>query len=89
LRAFSRGPTALTLCSESNSSRVKPAVCTDKGYDTLVAAINGAFDAALARTPANIRPLLKRDQVWFNEMIPGAVDIVEEMDDGELRDALV
>ncbi|MFZ8461104.1 hypothetical protein ACO1MG_13915, partial [Staphylococcus aureus] len=33
--------------------------------------------------------LLKRDQVWFNEMIPGAVDIVEEMDDGELRDALV
>lgn len=89
LRAFSRGPTALTLCSESNSSRVKPAVCKDKGYDKLVAAINGAFDAALARTPANIRPLLKRDQVWFNEMIPGAVDIVEEMDDGELRDALV
>jgi uncharacterized protein YecT (DUF1311 family) len=86
LRAYSRMPTSLTLCGDTDGSSVRTAVCQDKGYDRLIRAIDEAFDAALARTPANIKPLLKRDQVWFNEMVPGAVAIVEEMDDPELRD---
>ena len=42
------------------------------GYDTLVGEIDKAFDAAQAKTPHHDRPLLKRDQAWFNEIILSA-----------------
>lgn len=89
LRAASSAPSAITLCGEANGdgSRIKTAVCKAKGYDTLVAAIDTSFNAALARTPANIRPLLKRDEAWFNEMILEAADTVQEVDDAELRES--
>ncbi|MBB4372420.1 uncharacterized protein YecT (DUF1311 family) [Bradyrhizobium sp. cir1] len=91
LRAASSAPTAITLCGAINGddSRSKAAACKERGYDQLVAAIDKSFDAALARTPANIRPLLKRDQAWFNEMILQAADTVQEVDEAELRDSFI
>ena len=89
LRAASSAPTAITLCGEANGSAIKPATCQERGYDKLVAAIDKSFDAALAKAPANIRPLLKRDEAWFNEMISQAADTVQEVDEAELRDDFV
>ncbi|MBJ7404496.1 MAG: DUF1311 domain-containing protein [Bradyrhizobium sp.] len=88
LRAASSAPTAITLCGE-DGNQIKTAVCKEKGYDLLVAAIDRAFDGALARTPANVRPLLKRDEAWFNEMILQAAGTVEEVDDDELRESFL
>ncbi|TQF33338.1 lysozyme inhibitor LprI family protein [Bradyrhizobium sp. UNPA324] len=91
LRAASAAPVKITLCGEAdgNGSGIKPAACKEKGYDKLVAAIDRSFDAALARTPANIRPLLKRDEAWFNEMISQAADTVQEVNEAELSDNFV
>lgn len=91
LRAASSAPVKLTVCGETNSNGtgIKSATCEEKGYDKLVAAIDASFDAALARTAANVRPLLKRDEAWFNEMIALAADSVEEVNEAELRDNFV
>jgi uncharacterized protein YecT (DUF1311 family) len=85
LRASSSKPTPIVLCGTGDNDRIKPAVCKETGYDKLVARIVKAFDAVLPKTPANIRPLLKRDQAWFNEMILEAADLVAEMDDADIR----
>jgi uncharacterized protein YecT (DUF1311 family) len=91
LRAKSSGPTEIVLCGEVNGdgSRVKTAACKEAGYDKLVADIDAAFNATLARTPAIVQPLLKRDQAWFNEMILEAADTVQEVDEAELRQNFV
>jgi hypothetical protein len=86
-RASSRGPTAIVLCDDDDSSRIKTAACKEAGYDKLVAAIDKAFDAALAGSPVNVRPLLKRDQAWFNEVIGEAADSVPQSDDDETRES--
>lgn len=83
--AASRAPTNIRLCGNSDGDRIKMAACRDAGYDRLVARIDGAFDAALLKAASGTRPLLKRDQVWFNEMIVEAADLVVEMDDPDLR----
>lgn len=85
IAASSSAPTEIILCGEGGRNRIKVAGCREAGYDKQVAQIDKALDAALAKTPANIRPLLKRDQVWFNEMIVEAADLVVEMDDADLR----
>ncbi|KRR20822.1 hypothetical protein CQ14_26360 [Bradyrhizobium lablabi] len=85
IRAASRAPTPIRLCDETDADRIKTALCREAGYDKLVARIDRAFDTALPKAPANIRPLLKRDQAWFNEMILDAADLVVEMDDADLR----
>ncbi len=74
------------LCGEDDASRIKTAACREAGYDRLVAAIDEAFDGALARAPANVGPLLRRDEAWFNEMIREASELVQETDERELRD---
>ncbi|WP_025032012.1 lysozyme inhibitor LprI family protein [Bradyrhizobium sp. DOA9] len=91
LRAASSAPTAITLCGAANRDdrATKAAACKEKGYDRLVAAIDKSFDAALAKAPVNIRPLLKRDQAWFNEMILQAAEAVQEVDEAELSDIFV
>ncbi|MBR0703851.1 DUF1311 domain-containing protein [Bradyrhizobium diazoefficiens] len=91
LRAASSAPTAITLCGETNGNGtgIKPAICKEKGYDKLVAAIDKSFDTALAKAPANIRPLLKRDEARFNEMIAQAAETVQEVDEAELSDNFV
>jgi uncharacterized protein YecT (DUF1311 family) len=85
LRASSSKSAPIKLCGETDADRIKTALCKEQGYDRLVAQIDKAFDAVLPKTPANIRPLLKRDQAWFNEMILEAADLVVEMDDADIR----
>src|SRR4051794_36021589 len=85
LRASSSKSAPIKLCGETDADRIKTALCKKQGYDKLVAQIDKAFDAVLPKTPANIRPLLKRDQAWFNEMILEAADLVVEMDDADIR----
>jgi uncharacterized protein YecT (DUF1311 family) len=72
ITASSSHATALKACKGSEDDTLTPTVCDKAGYDKLVATIDAAFTATLARTPANIRPLLRRDEVWFDEMILAA-----------------
>jgi uncharacterized protein YecT (DUF1311 family) len=83
--ASSSAPTAIKLCGDADDHPIKPAACKQAGYDTLVAGIDKAFDAALAKTPATIRPLLKRDQAWFDEIILSAAESVPQSDDADER----
>jgi uncharacterized protein YecT (DUF1311 family) len=83
--ASSSAPTAIKLCGDADSNPIKPAGCKQAGYDKLVAGIDKAFDAALARTPATTRPLLKRDQAWFDEIILSAAESLPQSDDADQR----
>ena len=81
----SSAPTAIKLCGEADGDKIRNAACKESGYDKQVAQIDKAFDTALAKTPATIKSLLKRDQAWFNEMILEAADLVVEMNDADMR----
>jgi hypothetical protein len=83
INASSSAPAAITLCS--GGEPLTPAACKAAGYDKLTGQIDTAFDAARPKAPANVRPLLKRDQVWFNEIIVSAADSVPQSDDIEER----
>ncbi|WP_050626640.1 lysozyme inhibitor LprI family protein [Bradyrhizobium viridifuturi] len=85
LRASSSAPTAITLCGDTSDDRIKTADCRKAGTDRLVAQIDKAFDTALAKMPANVKPLLKRDQAWFNEMIIDAAEVLADADADELK----
>ncbi|MGF6307148.1 uncharacterized protein YecT (DUF1311 family) [Bradyrhizobium sp. i1.8.4] len=87
LRASSSAPTSIRLCGDSGDDRIKTADCKKAGYDRLVAQIDKAFDAALGKMPANVRPLLKRDQAWFNEMITDAAEVLADADADELKES--
>ncbi|MBC9879058.1 DUF1311 domain-containing protein [Bradyrhizobium sp. INPA01-394B] len=91
MRASSRAPMAMTLCAQnSDGSKIEGTskFCRANGYDKLVASVDASFAAAAAKTAANVRPLLKRDQAWFNEMIREAAYTAEEADEDELRQNL-
>jgi uncharacterized protein YecT (DUF1311 family) len=83
--AFSGMPLLIDLCSAN--SVLTADGCKKSGTDKLVAELDHALQAALAKAPANIKPLLKRDQAWFGEMI---TSVVEEMSENPVtdRDAL-
>jgi len=85
LRALSSGPTELRLCGK-DAALASSDACKQKDYDTLTTGIEKALQATLAKTPANIRPLLKRDQVWFNEMMQSAADAVSNFTDDETQE---
>lgn len=87
LRASSSGPTELGLCGKDGPLAASDA-CKQTDYDALTAKIEKALQAALAKTPANIRPLLKRDQAWFNEIMLSAADSMPQSDD-DSREAFV
>ncbi|MCA1397156.1 lysozyme inhibitor LprI family protein [Bradyrhizobium sp. BRP56] len=87
LRASSSGPTAIRLCGDGGDGTIKTADCRKAGTDRLVTQIDRAFDAALGRMPANIKPLLKRDQAWFNEMIIDAAEVLADSDADELKES--
>jgi uncharacterized protein YecT (DUF1311 family) len=72
IAASSSHPIALRICRGGADDTLSPAACQKAGYDVLVTAIDTAFTSALSRTPANIRPLLRRDEVWFDEIILAA-----------------
>ncbi len=67
--ALSSAPTAIKLCGDNSDDPIQTNSCKQAGYDQLISQIDTTFAAALANTPANIKPPLKRDQFWFNEMI--------------------
>ena len=87
LRASSSAPTTITLCGDNGDATSKTAACKKAGTDRLVAQIDKAFDAALGKMPANVKPLLKRDQAWFNEMIIDAAGVLTDADADELKQA--
>jgi uncharacterized protein YecT (DUF1311 family) len=68
---FSSAPTLLDLCGKENSL-IAPDACKNGDYEKLAAQIERALQAALTRAPANIQPLLKRDQAFFTGMIGSA-----------------
>ncbi|MBR1228764.1 DUF1311 domain-containing protein [Bradyrhizobium sp. AUGA SZCCT0176] len=88
LRALSSGPTGLSLCG-SDGPLASSDVCKQTDYDALTAKIEKALQASLAKAPANIRPLLKRDQAWFNEIMLSAAGPIHEFDDDEIKEAFV
>jgi uncharacterized protein YecT (DUF1311 family) len=87
LRASSSGPTELALC-KADGELATSGECKKTNFTALTKRIEKSLQAALAKTPANIRPLLKRDQAWFNEMMLSAVETVPEVDD-EQKEAFV
>jgi len=66
-------PTSLDLCGRTNSL-IAPEACKNGDYEKLAAQIERALQVALAKAPANIRPLLKRDQAFFAGMIGSAAE---------------
>ncbi|MGY4403043.1 lysozyme inhibitor LprI family protein [Bradyrhizobium sp. USDA 3315] len=56
LRASSSAPTAIRLCGDGGSSTIKTADCRKAGTDRLVTQIDRAFDPALGKMPANVKP---------------------------------
>jgi uncharacterized protein YecT (DUF1311 family) len=79
-RAFSRGPTELRLCGK-DSDLSTSGDCKKANYDALTRKIEKSLQAALARAPANVRPLLKRDQAWFNEMMLQTAQVLPQADE--------
>jgi len=70
--AYSGAPPLIDLCS--TNSVLTPEVCKQSGTDKLVSELDRALQAALAKAPATVKPLLKRDQAWFGEMIAAAAE---------------
>jgi uncharacterized protein YecT (DUF1311 family) len=85
LRASSRGPTLLGLCGEDGI--IDAAGCNGRPYGALADKMEAALQAKLAKAPANLRPLLKRDQAWFDEIIINAAESMKSDKAG--GDALV
>ncbi|GKQ54595.1 lysozyme inhibitor LprI family protein [Bradyrhizobium sp. Ce-3] len=85
LRASSSAPTAISLCGDGGDNKIKTADCRKAGTDRLVAQIDKAFGTALGKLPATVKPLLKRDQAWFNEMIVDAAEVLADTDEDELK----
>jgi uncharacterized protein YecT (DUF1311 family) len=70
--AFSSAPSAMQLCG-GEDALLKGDVCKDGSYATQATELDQALQAALAKVPANVRPLLKRDQYWFGETLLNAI----------------
>jgi hypothetical protein len=71
--AYSRAG-KLNLCAGvgDNNPPIDPGLCKKYGYDKVSDELDRALQAALAKTPANVQPLLKRDQGFFGEMVASA-----------------
>src|SRR5260370_34988104 len=64
--AFSSLTTFLHLCG-GDAAILSDKACKDGSYAQHAEALESALQDALEKAPANIRPLLKRDQDWFGE----------------------
>jgi uncharacterized protein YecT (DUF1311 family) len=73
IAAFSSAPTALHLCG-GNEAMMEGDACKDGTYSQIAAKLEASLQRALAKAPANIGPLLKRDQYWFGETIRHAAE---------------
>jgi uncharacterized protein YecT (DUF1311 family) len=85
--AFSSSPTLIPLCTTANSALTSED-CKQDGTDKLVAELDRALKAALAKAPATAKPLLRRDQAWFGEMIEAAAEQMPSSESPADREAL-
>jgi hypothetical protein len=86
VRPIGSGPTLLKLCGTGDAP-IAPAACKEAGFGTLATQIETALQATLATAPLKMRPLLKRDQVWFGEIAVSAAESVPQSDDDEAKEA--
>jgi len=81
VRAYSLQPTELGLCGK-DGAMVSSGACKKIDFDALNKRTEKSLQAVLSKAPANIRPLLKRDQDWFNEMVLNIAEMMPQDDDG-------
>jgi hypothetical protein len=70
--AYSGAPTAIELCGGDDPMAGSDG-CTDGSFAKFSTDLDHGLQAALVKAPANVRPLLKRDQYWFAEMLANAI----------------
>jgi uncharacterized protein YecT (DUF1311 family) len=66
--AFSSVPSFVHLCG-GDAAILSDKACKDGSFAQQAKALESALQDALDKAPANIRPLLKRDQYWFGETL--------------------
>ncbi len=78
----------LDLCAAvgDNNPPIDPAICKKNGYDKMSDELDRALQAALAKAPANVQPLLKRDQGFFGEMIAADGEEMPGSDNADERE---
>jgi hypothetical protein len=85
---FSSPQMLLPLCgSGPDGAHIPVDLCKERGYGDLAVQLDNAIRAAAAKAPANVRPLLKRDQAFFYEMISMAAGTLPTSDKVAMRDA--
>ena len=73
-----------------STAAIPPNCCTRACRDCIALnRIEKSLQAALSKTPARIKPLLKRDQAWFNAMMLAASETVFDDGDDEQKQAFV
>jgi hypothetical protein len=86
--AYSSAPTAIPLCDDDAMSTSDG--CKDGSYAKFGADLEQGLQAALAKAPANVRPLLKRDQAFARDILMNAIQAgVPRSKDKADRDAFV
>src|SRR5262245_14135328 len=86
VRASSLQPTELGLCGQDDVL-TSSGECKKTDFDAFNRRTEKSLQAALAKAPATMRPLLKRDQTWFNEMMLNAVE--SKFEDDEAKEAFI
>jgi len=81
LAAYSSAPIS-ALCGGERAI-LKTETCKDAAFAKFATEIDQALQAALAKAPANVRPLLKRDHYWFGETINNLVQNMGRPSPGE------
>lgn len=85
---LSNAPTLSSLCGKAaEGAPIAADICKKRGYDSLVTQLDQAIQAASAKAPAIVRPLLRRDQAFFYEMITTAAEELPGSDDPAMRKA--
>src|SRR5689334_21532473 len=84
VRAYSLQPSELELCGK-DGALMPSGSCKKSHYDALNQRTEQALQAALAKAPASVRPILKRDQIWFNEMMLNSAEVVTQGDDDDME----
>jgi uncharacterized protein YecT (DUF1311 family) len=81
--AYSSASTLINLCGTDNP--IGADACKEAGYDKLATQLDRAVQAAVAKAPANVKPLLKRDQGFFYEMIISAAEEMPGSDNDDIK----
>src|ERR1700759_4700801 len=81
--AYSSASTLINLCGTNNP--IAADACSAAGSDKLATQRDRAVQAALAKAPATAKPLLKRDQGFFYEMIISAAEEMPGSDNDDTK----